>query len=76
MNPARDLVWYEIYISQDASFGPNDKMFASVSSTNTAFDLANLTPLLDPGVKYYVSMRSVSLLGMKSAFSPSHTFSF
>ena len=76
MNPARDLAWYEIYIRQDASFGPNDKVFASVSPTDTTFDLANLAPLLDPGLKYYVSMRSVGLLGMKSAFSPSYTFSF
>ena len=76
MNPARDLAWYEIYIRQDASFGPNDKVFATVSPTDTTFDLANVALLLDPGVNYYVSMRSVGLLGMKSAFSSSHTFSF
>jgi len=76
MNPARDLAWYEIYIRQDGSFDPDDKVFATVSPTETTFDLANLAPLLDPGVQYYVSMRSVGLQGMKSAFSSSHSFSF
>lgn len=76
MDPARDLAWYEIYIRQDAAFGPDDKAFATVSPKDTKFNLANLAPLLDTGVEYYVAMRSVGLQGQKSAYSSSQSFSF
>ena len=76
LNPPTDLDGFEIYVGQDASFGPGDQVFAYVSPTDTTFDLAQLSPFLSPGVTYYVSMKSVALTGVKSDFSSTATFSF
>ena len=83
LNPVTDLDRFEIYIKEDGIFSDTDNEMAAVSAIDsgtgqpaTSFDLANLAPFLSQGVTYHVSIRTVTLNGMKSNFSPSATFSF
>jgi hypothetical protein len=73
--PSRDLQGFEIYIRQDPSFGPADSPVATASPLNNKYDLANLSPPLSKGVTYYVSLRMITVEGMKSDFSPANSFS-
>ena len=72
---SRDLQGFEIYIKQDPSFGPADSATATASPVDTTFNLATLAPPLSKGVTYYVSLRTVTVVGMKSDFSPRVSFS-
>ena len=74
--PSRDLQGFEIYIRQDdPSFGPADSPVATVSPLDRTYDLAKVSPPLSKGVTYYVSLRTVTVGGMKSDFSPANSFS-
>jgi len=72
--PSRDLQGYEIYVKQDSSFGPADNAVATTSALETSYYLGNITPPLTPGVTYHVSLRTVTVEGMKSDFSPPVAF--
>jgi hypothetical protein len=74
--PSRDLQGFEIYIKQDPLFGPADSPVVTASPLENTYDLANLSPSLSKGVTYYVSLRTVPVVGMKSDFSPAFSFSF
>ena len=83
MNPVTDLDRFEIFVNESGSFTGADSPMAAVSAMDpathlltTSFNLANLSPHLTAGPKYYVSMRAVALTGLKSDFSPSVSFSF
>ena len=73
--PSRDLLGFEIYIKQDPSFGSADSPVATASPLDTTYNLANVSPPLSKGVTYYVSLRVVTVVGMKSDFSPATSFS-
>jgi len=73
--PSRDLQGFEIYIKQDPSFRPSDGPIATASPLDTTYNLANVSPLLLKGVTYYVSLRTVTVAGLKSDFSPAASFS-
>ena len=73
--PRRDLKWYEIYIRQDSSFGPADTAVATASPVDTTYRLANVSTSLDNRVVYYVSLRAVTVAGVKSDFTPAVPFS-
>ena len=82
LDPARDLDHYEIYVNESGNFASTDQSDAVVSAVDPAsggpvasFDIANLAPFLAPNVSYYVSMKSVSVTGVKSDFSPVASFS-
>lgn len=76
LNPVADLQDFEIYLREDASFGPTDQVAAVVAPADSSFNLALLAPSLSRGTIYYVSLRAVSTSGMKSDFSPPASFSF
>ncbi len=83
LNPSSDLDSYEIYVKEDGNFSDTDNEMASVSATNgsggevnTSFNLANLSPFIEKGITYHVSVRVVAKNGMKSDFSPSASFSY
>lgn len=76
LNPLADLQDFEIFLRQDASFGPTDQAAAVVAPADRPFNLALLAPSLSRGTIYYVSLRAVSTSGMKSDFSPTASFSF
>jgi hypothetical protein len=70
-------------VNQSGAFGDTDTPMAlvgaidpSTGQVTTSFNLANLGSYLSKGVLYRVSLRAVSLTGMKSGFSPSASFSF
>lgn len=73
--PSRDLQGFEIYIRQDPSFGPADSPVATASALDTTYNLAYVSPPLSKGVTYYVSLRTVTVDGMKSDFSVPVSFS-
>ena len=73
--PSRDLQGFEIYIKQDPSFGPADSATATASALDTTYKLENVSPSLLNGVTYYVSLRTVTMEGMKSDFSAVAPFS-
>jgi hypothetical protein len=75
LDPSRDLQGYEIYVKQDSSFEPADNPVATPSPLDISFYLGNIAPPLTPGVTYYVSIRTVTVDGMKSGFSPPYPFS-
>ena len=74
--PASDLKYFEIYVKQDPSFGPDEKAITTAPPAATTFNLATLVPPLSKGVTYYASVRAVSVEGEKSDFSASASFSF
>ncbi len=85
MNPYQELDYYEIYVrTDDANFTDNEVPVAQVSAvTNvllpdgvtynqmltSSFELGNLIPFTQPGAVHYLSIKSVSVDGMKSDFS-------
>ena len=73
--PSRDLQGYEIYVKQDLPFGPADSPVATASPLDTKYNLVNVSPPLSKEVTYYVSLRTVTVTGMKSDFSPAIAFS-
>ena len=82
LDPAKDLEDYEVYIKETGSFQSTEPPTAIVSAVDPStgnlvrsFNLGNLGPFLSANKTYYVSMRSVSKTGVKSAFSPSVSFS-
>jgi hypothetical protein len=83
MNPVTDLDRFEIYVNESGSFSDTDVPMAELcavdAQTNTlatSFDLANLSPNVSAGPRYYVSLRAVAITGLKSDFSPRISFSF
>lgn len=81
LDPSRDLAHYEIYVNESGNFSSADQTDATVSAVDpaggrlvTSFDIANLGAFLTPNVKYYISMKSVSVTGVKSDFSPAVSF--
>ena len=83
MNPATDLDRFEIYVHESSTFADTDIPQAIVSavdpatqSLTTSFNLANLSPQVTVGPRYYVSLRAVAITGLKSEFSPPASFSF
>jgi hypothetical protein len=76
MDPYKDLDRFEIYVKETDSFSDTDTAMAAVSEVTTSFNLANLSPQVTAGPKYYVSLRAVALTGLKSDFSPAVSFSF
>jgi hypothetical protein len=72
--PSRALKGFEIYIRQDPSFGPADNAVATPSPLVTTYNLANVSPPLSKGVTYYVSLRAVTVDGVKSDYSPPVAF--
>jgi len=75
LNPVTELQDFEIYVRQDATFGPTDQAVAVVAPGDRSFNLALLASSLSRGTIYSVSLRAVSTSGMKSDFSPSISFS-
>lgn len=76
-NLAADLKEYRIFVRQDNNFSPSDAYdnVAVVDGANlpvTQYDLRNAAPKLGlvAGVWYYVSMKTVSMAGVESDFSP------
>ena len=57
------------------SFGPDDNVVATPLPLQNSFYLGDITPPLTRGVTYYVSLRAVTVDGMKSDFSPPVEFS-
>ena len=83
MNPVTELDQFEIYVNETGTFTDKDVPTASLgavdSQTRTissSFNLANLSPHVTAGPKYFVSLRAVALTGLKSDFSPPVSFSF
>jgi len=84
MDPVKDLDRFEIYVNETGSFSNTDPPMAAVSAVDpvtreqtTSFNLANLSPRVTVGPRYYVSLRAVAALtGLKSDFSPPVSFSF
>jgi len=72
--PSRDLQGFEVYIRQDSSFGSADNPVATAQPLDTSYNLANVSPPLSKGVTYYVSLRAVTVDGVKSDFSPAASF--
>lgn len=83
LNPFTDLDGFEIYVNESGSFADADPPNAVVSAVDpgthtltTSFNLANLSPYLTVGPRYYVSLRAVAITGLKSEFSPPLSFFF
>ena len=82
LNPSTDLATYEIYVNETGGFTDADLPVASAAAVDsgtgqviTSFNLSNLASFLSRGVNYQVSIRAVTILGAKSAFSQEATFS-
>jgi hypothetical protein len=84
MDPYQELDYYEIYVrTVDANFTDNEAPVAQVAAVTNVlspngitnqvltsdFALGNLLPFTQPGAVYYMSVKSVSINGMKSDFS-------
>jgi len=84
LDPKSELDFFEIYVNENGIFSDSDIEMATVSISdpnagqiiNTSFDLSNLSPFISQGVIYYVSVRAVSITGIKSSFSQSVAFSY
>ena len=83
MNPVTELDQFEIYVNETGAFTDKDLPTASLGAVDpqtrtisSSFNLANLSPHVNAGPKYYVSLRAVALTGLKSDFSPPVSFSF
>ena len=83
MDPQSELDRFEVYVKTTDSFDDADPPAAAISAIDpttrnvtSSFNLANLSPHVTEGPRYYVSLRAVALTGLKSAFSPPVSFSF
>jgi len=83
MDPQTELDRFEVYVKTTDSFDDADPPAAAISAIDpttrnvtSSFNLANLSPHVTEGPRYYVSLRAVALTGLKSAFSPPVSFSF
>lgn len=80
LNPESELSEYYIYVNETGVFYESEDPVAIVTAVDsrgaavTSFNLGNVSLLLQPGVTYYVSMRSVSRAGVISGYSPSASF--
>jgi hypothetical protein len=84
-NLAADLKEYRIYVRQDNNFSPSDAYVTvpvvdpTTSQLVTQYDLRNAVPVLGLTAEkwYYVSMKTISTVGVESDFSaPSPPFKF
>jgi len=85
LNPYHEMDYYEIYVRMtDANFTDNEAPVGQVAAVTDVlspdgitynqvltsdFALNNLLPFTQPGAVYYMSVKSVSINGMKSGFS-------
>jgi hypothetical protein len=84
LDPYQELDYYEFYVRSDTNFTENEAPVAQVAavsnilnpdgqsytqSLTTEFSLGNLLPFTQQGAVYYISIRSVSMGGLKSGFS-------
>src|SRR4030065_2477558 len=84
LDPYKDLDYYEFYVRNDPNFTENDSPLAQVAAVEDIlspdgqtylknltrlFNLATLTPFLNPGSRYYTSIRAVGVDGLNSGFS-------
>jgi len=83
MDPVTELDRFEIHLNETGTFADTDPPIATVSAVDpathiltTSFNLANLSPHVTVGPKYYVSLRAVAITGLKSDYSPPISFSF
>lgn len=90
LDPVRDLDYYEFYVRNDPNFTDNDLPLAQVAaaedilnpdgtyrkSPTSLFNLANLSPFLNPGAQYYICIRAVGIDGLKSDFSQPITWDY
>jgi len=83
LDPVTELDRFEIHVNETGTFADTDPPMAAVSAVDpathaltTSFNLANLSPHVTVGPKYYVSLRAVALTGLKSDYSPPVSFSF
>jgi len=70
-----DLQEFEICIKQGTYFGAADSPVPTALTPDTKYNLATVYPPLSKGVIYFVSLRTVTVGGMKSDFSPAVSFS-
>ena len=82
MNPTADLDRFEVYVNESGSFDDTDTPQVVLSAVDpathqltTSFNLANIASLTS-GPRYWVSLRAVTLTGLKSDYSPPASFSF
>lgn len=75
--PSEDLIYFEIYINETGTFLDSDipgavipAVDASTGSAVTTFDLATITPPLEKGKTYYLSMKTIEINGGRSDFTP------
>ena len=83
IDPRRDLDHYEIFLRSDPDFSDADLPLVQVAATSTVtspngesrgrkltteFSLGPLIPYTQPGKRYYVSIKSVGVDGLKSGF--------
>ncbi len=73
LDASKDLAGYEIYVNETGTFSAADTARAFVRGTDppagapvTSFDLSKCVPPLQPGRKYYLSMKSVDREGVRS----------
>lgn len=81
LDPLKDLSLYEIYINETGNFLPTDAPRAvslTVDTSSgvpiTSFDLVKISPPLQLGKTYFVSMRAVDTNGGKSPLTPPALF--
>ncbi len=75
LDSSKDLAGYEIYINETGKFSARDTARAFVRGTDpvtgaaiTSFDISKCVPPLQPGKKYFLSMKSVDRKGVRSDF--------
>jgi len=72
LNPATDLLSYEIYINETGNFLLTDTPTKSVDTIGrvvTTYDLGQIVPRLETGTTYFLVMRTVEKNGGRSGFS-------
>jgi len=76
LDPAKDLSAYEVFINESGTFLPTDTpravtpaVEASSGNPTTSFDLAKVSPPLQVGKTYFLTMRTVEKNGGKSAIA-------
>jgi hypothetical protein len=83
INPVRDIDYYEFFLRTDQNFTNTDLPIAQVSAITdiigsngkakgkgptSEFTLENLLPFVERGKRYYVTIRTVGIDGLKSGF--------
>lgn len=75
LTPAQDLDHYEIHVTRNLPFGPDDSPAATAPPGNSSFDLETLSPPLSRGVTYHAAIRAIPVEGEKSDYSSTVSFS-